>query len=134
MCPLFRGSTVRKRTTSLWWTNWLVLYSEVPLWQRKRTSGQPLYSGQIDWSQCVLYSEVHEEEDNLSIVDKIAGPDVSFIQRFSTSYLYMPIYLYNRSEISLAYIIKYDITGDFTTHTHTLAVNLQASLALLRTV
>ncbi len=25
---------------------------------------------------------VHKEEDNLSIVDKMAGPNVSFIQRF----------------------------------------------------
>ncbi len=27
-------------------------------------------------------STVHKEEDNLSIVDKMAGPNVSFIQRF----------------------------------------------------
>ncbi len=38
--------------------------------------------GQNSWSQYVLYSEgstVHKEEDNLFIVDKIAGLDVSFI-------------------------------------------------------
>ncbi len=68
--------------------------------------GRPLYSGQNGWSQSVLYSEgstvhkeedysgqngwsqsvrcstVHKEEDNLSIVDEMAGPNVSFIQRF----------------------------------------------------
>ncbi len=33
---------------------------------------------------CPLFrdSTVHKEEDNLSIVDKMAGPNVSFIQRF----------------------------------------------------
>ncbi len=32
---------------------------------------------------CPLFrgSTVHKEEDNLSIVDKMAGPNVSFIQR-----------------------------------------------------
>ena len=47
--------------------------------------GQPLYSGRNGWSQkCPLLggSTVHKEEDNLSIVDKMAGPNVSFIQRF----------------------------------------------------
>ncbi len=33
---------------------------------------------------CPLFrgSTVHKEADNLSIVDKMAGPNVSFIQRF----------------------------------------------------
>ncbi len=38
---------------------------------------------------CPLFrgSTVHKEEDNLSIVDKMAGPNVSFIQRFYCTYL-----------------------------------------------
>ncbi len=48
-----------KRTTSLLWKRWLV-----PMC--------PLFGG----------SSVNKEEDNLSIVDKMAGPNVSFIQRF----------------------------------------------------
>ncbi len=36
---------------------------------------------------CPLFrgSTVHKEEDNLSIVDKMAGPNVSFIQRLHSS-------------------------------------------------
>ncbi len=61
MCPLFRGSTVHKEEDNLsivLWTKWLV-------------------------PMCPLFREstVHKEEDNLSIVDKMAGPNVSFIQR-----------------------------------------------------
>ncbi len=40
-----------------------------------------LYSGRNGWSRCVLLFRVHEEEDNFSIVDEMAGPNVSFIQR-----------------------------------------------------
>ncbi len=54
---------IRKRTTSLQWTKWLVPRC-------------PLFRG----------STVHKEEDNLSIVDKMAGPKVSFIQRFHCTY------------------------------------------------
>ncbi len=51
--------TSEKRTTSLQQTKWLVPKC-------------PLFRG----------STVHKEEDNLSIVDEMAGPKVSFIQRF----------------------------------------------------
>ena len=38
---------------------------------------------------CPLFrsSTVHKEEDNLSIVDQMAGPNVSFIQRFHCTYV-----------------------------------------------
>ncbi len=88
-----------------------LMYTVEPLIKGPLRRGQPLYSGQNGWSQSVLYSEVplyirkritslqwtkwlvpkcplfggstvHKEEDNLSIVDKMAGPKVSFIRRF----------------------------------------------------
>ncbi len=39
---------------------------------------------------CPLFrgSTVHKEEDNLSIVDKMAGPNVSFIQRVPEVYIW----------------------------------------------
>ncbi len=41
---------------------------------------------------CPLFrgSTVHKEEDNLSIVDEMAGPNVSFIQR-------VPLYIRKRT-------------------------------------
>ncbi len=54
MCPLFRGSTVHKEVD--------------------KVAGPTLFRG----------STVHKEEDSLSIVDKVAGPNVSFILRLCT--------------------------------------------------
>ncbi len=84
MCPLFRGSTVHKEKDNLSIVDKMV-GPNVSFIQRFHCvfgRGQPLYSGQNGWSQCVLYSEgstVHKEEDNLSIVDKMTGPNVSII-------------------------------------------------------
>ncbi len=89
MCPLFGGSTVHVHKEE---DNLSIVdktagpnVSFIRRFHCTQGKGQPLYSGQNSWSQCVLYSEVphvHKEEDNLCIVDKTAGSNVSFIQRF----------------------------------------------------
>ncbi len=60
-----------------------IFYAVEPPIKDTPRRGQPLYKGQFIISQNNHFSYILDlrEEDNLSIVDEIAGPNVSFIQR-----------------------------------------------------